>query len=132
MSNLYKNINLAHDDTSKNEFSTISQSKSVERYPKNAGMKIPMKNNESLNKFLQNTVLSTKDIDVEQAATLMKYLCEKGIDIRILNRVRLEFLKIDKNEQGWLTVDQFKNILKMSSKEDSEEVEQKIINYFKV
>lgn len=132
MSNLYKNINSDYEDTSNKEFNTISQSKSVERYPKNSGMKIPMKNNEALNKFLNSTVLNAKNIDVEQAATLMKYLCEKGIDIRILNRVRLEFLKIDKNEQGWLTVEQFKSIFKMSSKEESEEVEQKIINYFKV
>jgi hypothetical protein len=131
-SDQYKKLNFRHASTPRKEFNTISESNSYKVQSDHKGVKIPLKVNESLNKFLHTTAMSNSDIDVEKAGALMKYLSEKVIDLKILNSVRIEFLKTDINEQGWLTVDQFTKILRKSSKQTSEEVDQKIINYFKV
>jgi hypothetical protein len=128
----YRKLGLRHASTPRKGCDTISESKSYKGHLDNKGLKIPLKVNESLNKFLHTTAMNNSDIDVEKAGALMKYLSEKVIDLKILNRVRIEFLKTDINEQGWLTVEQFTKILRKSSKQESEEVDQKIINYFKV
>jgi len=61
-----------------------------------------------------------------QAAKLMRYLLEKGLDTRIMNNIRLEFLRKDQNEKGFLNTDDFIKIFRTITKQDSIETEQKI------
>ena len=66
------------------------------------------------------------------AAQLMRYLYDIGIDIRILNNIRTEFLKKDNSEQGFISTDEFIKIFRTISKHDSQEMEDKVISFLQV
>lgn len=91
----------------------------------------PLKKNESLHNFLVSAG-TDQEVELINAAKLMKYLVDRGVDIRILNNIRVEFLKKDKEEKGELSVDDFIKMFRTISKQESDEVEKKIIEYLKV
>ena len=71
-------------------------------------------------------------VDLMNAAQLMRYLYDIGIDIRILNNIRTEFLKKDNSEQGFISTDEFIKIFRTISKHDSQEMEDKVISFLQV
>uniref|UniRef100_A0A7S3N5E6 EF-hand domain-containing protein n=1 Tax=Euplotes harpa TaxID=151035 RepID=A0A7S3N5E6_9SPIT len=84
---------------------------------------------EALDGFINQMKKTPAELDIMNAAQLMKYLYDIGIDIRILNLIRSEFLKQDKNEKGELPTTDFIKIFRMVSKHDSQEMESKVINF---
>lgn len=97
----------------------------------NKTIDFPIKQDKSMHNFLHHLSVE-KDTEIVKAANLMKYLSEKDIDIRILNNIRVEFLKKDKQEKGALPIEDFLKIFRTIAKLNSEEVETRLLDQLQV
>jgi len=91
---------------------------------------LPVPINQNPAYYFQSGV-ECEDSAFPDAGKLMKYLADQGVDTRILNNIRLEFFKLDKEDKG-LPIDQFSKIFKTISKLESDEAEKQIIAFLKV
>ena len=75
---------------------------------------------------------SDHDVDIAKAAELMRYLLKLGIDNRIMNNTRLEFLRQDKDEQGQMSTQAFIQMFRTVTKHNVPEMEEKLITFLEV
>ena len=66
-----------------------------------------------------------------QAVNLIKYLLEQGLDNRIMNNIRIDFLSKIQSEYGYLKIDDFLKMFRTISKLNNSEMEEKVVDFCK-